>query len=40
MTNEDMTIEQYREKLEKLFQFMDQRKLKYYYNYIMEYEKE
>lgn len=40
MKNKDITAEQYREELKKLFQFMDWRKLSYYYNYIVEYEKE
>lgn len=36
----EMTDEEYREAFKRIFQNMDNRKLCYYYNYIVEYEKE
>lgn len=38
--NRKITNEEYRNALKKIFQSMDNRKLCYYYNYIIEYEKE
>lgn len=40
MEGKEMTDEEYRETLKRIFQNMDSRKLCYYYHYIIEYEKE